>query len=368
MALKYLARLLLASSSTVAFAAVSHASASNSTEIYLFPYFQNNGNSGIYLSDSTNGINFSALNGGNPIFTPPASFGSQNLTRDPAIIYQNGIFDMVWTSNWTGSVFGFAQSTNLKDWTNIQEIQPFTGTTQPVNVWAPEIQYNPVANNYVIMFSSAMTQSEYNNDNHRMYSITSTNLTTFSSASTTPFFDPGYSVIDGQMIYTPLSNQWIMVYKNESAGQKNLNIATISANTLDTALAANNGIPISDWTLNANNPIIGPGSSNTDPNLLQAAEGPILRRSLDGTQWFLYWDAFENGHFAMASSSNLANWTYQDMTNPVSDPRHGAVFYAPSSAVAYLATPEPGTLYLLLSAIFGTRLLLRDRWRRSAAA
>jgi hypothetical protein len=353
----------------MAFAAASHASVPNSPEIYLFPYFQNNGNSGIYLSDSTNGINFNALNGGNPIFTPPASFGSQNLTRDPAIIYQNGIFDMVWTSNWTGNVFGFAQSTNLKNWTNIQEIQPFTGITQPANVWAPEIQYNPVNNNYVIMFSSAMSQSDYNNDNLRMYSITSTNLASFSSASTAPFFDPGYSVIDGQMIYAPQSNQWIMVYKNESAGQKNLNIATISSNTLDIALEANNGVPISDWTLNANNPIIGPGSGNTDPSLLQAAEGPILRRSLDGTQWFLYWDAFENGHFAMASSTNLVNWTYQNMTNPVSDPRHGAIFFAPSSAVAYLAAPEPATLHLLVTAILSTTLLLgRRRRNRSTDA
>ncbi len=152
-------KLLAVSVGAMGLGSIPRPSAGSSADVFLFPYFQNNGNSGITLSDSTNGINFSALNGGNPIFTPPASFGSQNLTRDPAIIYQNGIFDMVWTSNWTGNVFGFAQSTNLKDWTNVREIQPFTGTTQPVNVSAPEIQYNLVANNYVIIFSSALTQS-----------------------------------------------------------------------------------------------------------------------------------------------------------------------------------------------------------------
>jgi hypothetical protein len=313
-------------------------------EVFLFPYFQSNGQTGVFLSYSTDGLHFSSVNGGKAIFTPPSSWTGQTLTRDPSIIYHDGMFSMVWTTNWTGTVFGFAQSTDLKNWTNVQRITPFSGS-QPQNVWAPEIVWNPVADNYRVVFSSAMTAANYNADNMRMYSITSNDLITFSTTtSATTFYNPGYSVIDGQTVYDAANSRWIMVYKNEVSGQKNLNIAyNASADMSGT------------WTQDPHNPITGSGKLGY---LAQAAEGPTLLN--DGARWRLYWDAYGNGHYGTASSTDLTTWTdlTSQMTAPVASPRHGTIFLAPGSAVGFPEVPEPTSLAMLA---LGATLLLRGR-------
>ena len=315
---------------------------------FLFPYFKDNGQSGVFLSYSTDGTHFSAVNSGKAIFTPPSSWTGQTLTRDPSIVYHDGVFSMVWTTNWTGTVFGFAQSTDLKNWTNVQQITPFSGT-QPQNVWAPEIVWNPVADSYRIAFSSAMTAANYSADNMRMYSITSTDLKTFTTTtSATTFFNPGYSVIDGQMLYDTDNSRWIMVYKNEVSGRKNLNLVYNSSADMT-----------GPWTQDSHNPITGTGKVGY---LAQAAEGPTLLK--DGDRWLLYWDAYTSGRYCMASSTDLATWTdltYQ-MTNPVTTPRHGTIFFAPKSAVGYPEVPEPAS-FVMLS--LGGVALVRRRRRRA---
>ncbi len=47
------------------------AAQSNSDEVLLFTYFRNNGQDGVHLATSTNGVNFVALNDDKAIFTPP---------------------------------------------------------------------------------------------------------------------------------------------------------------------------------------------------------------------------------------------------------------------------------------------------------
>ena len=323
--------------STVVLGAADCGFAQNAGNVYLFPYFTgngdpNSGDGGLYLSCSTNGVNFTSLNDGLPIFAPNQPLTlmpvGQQLVRDASIIYHNGLFDMVWTSNWGGNVFGFAQSTDMVHWTNVHAIQPFASSVTVQNVWAPSIAWNPVNNNYFIVFSSALTPADYNNDNMRMYDVTSTNLTAFSTALTTPFYDSGSSEIDGQMTYDSANNRWILVYKNEASGQKNLNLAFIAGNLQGS------------WTPYTYNPIIGPVSSYTTGLLAEAAEGPILVNN--GSGYNLYFDNFENGDFGEASTTSpLAPtvaqvWTADAMTNPVADPRHGTIFVAPAASVGFL--------------------------------
>ena len=73
------------------------------SEVMLFSYFRDNGKDGVFLATSEDGGKFKALNDDKPVFTPP-KWPGQNLTRDPSIVYRDGIFHMVWTSNWTGRV------------------------------------------------------------------------------------------------------------------------------------------------------------------------------------------------------------------------------------------------------------------------
>ncbi len=84
---------------------------SNDEMIYLFPFFRGNGQHGVFLAAGDDGYHFKPINNDEPIMTP-ADWDGQRLTRDPSIIWdeQNEIFRMVWTSNWSGEVFGYAES------------------------------------------------------------------------------------------------------------------------------------------------------------------------------------------------------------------------------------------------------------------
>ena len=116
------------------------------TRVLLYTCFRENGQAGVYLAMSEDGVHFSELNGGKPIFTPP-EWPGQNLTRDPSILYRDGLFRMVWTSNWKGRVFGYAESSDLQHWSVPRMVQPFAGKLpeedQPENIWAPEIHWDP---------------------------------------------------------------------------------------------------------------------------------------------------------------------------------------------------------------------------------
>ncbi|MDP4227405.1 MAG: glycosyl hydrolase, partial [Bacteroidota bacterium] len=111
-------------------------------DVFLFTYFMDNGVAGVYLAISYDGMHFNTVKGGKPIMTPPAWKG-QNLTRDPSIIYRDGLFRMVWTSHWTGKVFGYAESKDLLHWSEPLQVSPFSTVTDPLdlpdNIWAPEI-------------------------------------------------------------------------------------------------------------------------------------------------------------------------------------------------------------------------------------
>ena len=67
------------------------------TADYLFAYFTNNGEDGLHLMHSRDGLQWSALNGGKSYLTP--TVGSQKLMRDPCILQgPDGVFHMVWTT------------------------------------------------------------------------------------------------------------------------------------------------------------------------------------------------------------------------------------------------------------------------------
>lgn len=93
-------------------------------EEFLFSYFKGNGEAGVFLAASEDGLVFKDLNEGWPVFTPPQWQG-QDLTRDPSIVYRDGLFRMVWTSSWVGSCFGAATSPDLKQWSEPVRVEPF---------------------------------------------------------------------------------------------------------------------------------------------------------------------------------------------------------------------------------------------------
>ena len=121
---------------------------------------------------------------------------------------------------------------------------------------------------------------------------------------------------------TATTSRWVLVYKNEEEpknGGKNLRLATAPADFSQ------------PWSMAAT-PLAGPGST-VRPN--EMAEGPSFLKM--NRVWYLYWDAFANGHYSLATSADLQHWT--DRTAELQlppHPRHGTVFRAPRSAVSWL--------------------------------
>lgn len=302
----------------------------------LFTYFEGNGETGVFLKRSENGLDFETVNDGDPIFTPPTSWPEdQQLTRDPSVVYRKGTFHMVWTTNWEGRVFGYARSPDLRTWTDTTLVRPFPNDRpaeqQPKNVWAPEVHYDPVEENFFIVFSSTLPSrlgddaegADTHGNNHRMYVVRTEDFHSFTDAKL--FYDPGFSSIDGQLVYQPAEQttngeaRWIMAFKHERLpehGGKTIRLGTRDPETSS----------FSDYS----EPIVGPGSGLNE----DWAEGPTLLQTDDGT-WCLYWDAYRQGYYGLARSPDLNKWTEitDSLNTGVEDPRHGAFFHAPADAL-----------------------------------
>jgi len=293
-------------------------------EIFILPFFRDNGQHGVYLAWSEDGLHFKPLNGDKPVMTPPPWPG-QNLTRDPSIIRHDGKFRMVWTSNWGGRCFGVAESNDLKEWSVPMQVKPFPESLpdnqQPKNVWAPEICWNPIENEYFIFWSSTVDGQ----DGHRIHLTRSADLISFSDAKI--FIDPGFNSIDGMMVLDQQGStskndwRWLMVLKDErevAHGGKNIRLSTAPADFSK------------PWAV-PGPPLVGPHSTVRPDEM---AEGPSLLKWQDN--WYLYWDAFASGHYGVATSTDLRTWV--DRTDalkmPPGHPRHGTVFMVPRHAIA----------------------------------
>lgn len=311
-------------------------------DIVLFPYFQNNGEAGVYLSYSTDGRKFLPLNNAQPIFMPPQWAGGQNLTRDPSIVYRDGLFHMVWTSNWSGRIFGYASSPDLVTWSTPKQVTPFPASLpsidQPDNVWAPEIHYDHIQGNYQIVFSSATPREENDGDgsqdshgnDHRPFEVRTTDFVTFTSAKV--LFDQNFSVIDGQIAFddrgtaTADDDRWVMAIKRETNAPGGKNIRLTFTNPTQT----------DPWSA-ASAPILGPGSSL---RASEQVEGPSLIRF--GDEWLLYADAFTSGHYSLISSPDLVTWKDETaaLSFPVGHPRHGTALVVDRDLVGWRFGPR----------------------------
>src|SRR5512147_685581 len=102
--------LILALSAANAFAA-------SDNPTLLFSFFRNNGEDGLHLATSTNGLQWTELRAPNgKSFLEPKIGGK--LMRDPCLqLGPDGTFHMVWTTSWgKPTVVGLAHSRDLVHW------------------------------------------------------------------------------------------------------------------------------------------------------------------------------------------------------------------------------------------------------------
>jgi beta-xylosidase len=274
-------------------------------EVYLFSYFMNNGEDGLHLAYSNDGLKWEALNDNKSFLTP--TVGEDKLMRDPSIIIgPDGKFHMVWTVSWKERGIGYASSDDLIHWSEQKFIPVMKNEPTAKNCWAPEIFYDEDSKQYLIFWSTTIPgrfpETEKSGDdkyNHRMYYLTTPDFTKFSE--TKLFYNQEFNVIDGTLIKE--KENYILFLKDETKTppQKNIRIAT------STSLTENYSKPTP--------PITGD----------YWAEGPTPVKI--GDSWIVYFDKYMNQTMGAVRSKDLKKW--EDISEQISFPegtRHGTVF------------------------------------------
>ena len=272
---------------------------------YLFSYFKGNGEDGLYLASSSDGLTWQALNQDRPFLTPLV--GKENLMRDPCIVCgPDSLFHMVWTTSWNDAVIGYANSADLISWSEQKAIPVMDHEPTARNCWAPELFYDYVQGRYLILWSTTIPgrfqetdNSSENGYNHRIYSTTTSDFETFSP--TKLLYDPGCNAIDATIMKS--GSVYLMFFKDETLNPPRKNIRWAPA-----------------WQAHgpygqASGPITGG----------YWAEGPSVL--MIGDEWLVFFDKYRMESFGAVRSGDLKQW--EDISSDVSFPegaRHGTVF------------------------------------------
>ena len=279
-------------------------------EVYMFSYFKGNGEDGLHLAYSEDGLKWKSLKNDESFLTPEV--GKDKLMRDPCIIKGgDGLYHMVWTVSWTDKGIGYASSKDLMNWSEQKFIPVMEHEIGTRNTWAPEITYDTDNKEYIIYWASTIigkfpeTQIEEDAGyNHRMYYTTTKDFATFTP--TKLLYNPGFNVIDATI--QKEGNKYVMFLKDETKKpvQKNLKVA------------------FSDY-------LTGPYTKASEPITGNYwAEGPT-GININGN-WMVYFDKYKDHKYGAAQSKDLKNW--KDISNSIEFPkgtRHGSVFKIPVS-------------------------------------
>ncbi len=268
---------------------------------YLFAYFKSGHQSrgdGLHLAWSRDGTTWKKLNHGRVYFKP-----RQGMFRDPFVLQgPDGIFRMTWTS--AEKEIGYAQSSDLINWTDEKYLPVMAHEPQARNCWAPEMFYDDQKKQFLIFWSTTIPgkfpQTDPAGDqgyNHRIYYVTTKDFQTFSP--TRLLFDPGFNCIDATMLKA--GSGYYMFLKNETLKPVKKFIVHAQAQS-----------PEGPW---------GPVSEPLTPSW---SEGPTVIKI--GEQWFLYYDLYAKKKYGLSVSSDLIRW--QDRSAQLKMPRgarHGCV-------------------------------------------
>ncbi len=275
--------------------------------VYLFSYFVDNGQDGLHLAYSIDGLKWTPLNEGKSFLTP--TVGKDKLMRDPCILQgEDGLFHMVWTSGWWDKQIGYASSPDLINWSEQKGIPVMEHEATAKNSWAPEMVYDPESKDYIIFWATTIpgrhadiADSEREKGlNHRMYCTKTKDFKTLTP--TEMFFNPDFSTIDATIL--PKNGKFFMFLKNENPNppQKNIRIT----------IAENASGP---YPLNVSEPITGK----------YWAEGPTVLQV--GKYVYVYFDKYTEHKYGAVRSKNMKDW--EDVSDQVSFPkgvRHGTAF------------------------------------------
>jgi hypothetical protein len=277
---------------------------------FLFSSFRGNGEDGLHLAYSLDGLGWKALNQDSAFLTPLVG---GKLMRDPCIIIgPDNQFHMVWTSSWKDNGIGIAHSRDLVNWSEQKYIPVMAHEPGARNCWAPEIFWDPGSRQYVIFWATTITdrfpQTEKGGDwNHRLYYTTTKDFTSYSKAAL--LYDPGFNVIDATIVRN--GSRYVMILKDETLKPpaKNLRVA---------------------FSDKVTGPWSRPLAPFTPPG--EWVEGPTLIKI--GERWMVYFDEYRKGAYGAMRSKDFQSW--ENLTDRLHFPegtRHGSAFTVSKSVL-----------------------------------
>jgi len=286
---------------------------------YVFSYFKGNGEDGLHLACSDDGLTWTTLKDDRSFLTPQVG---TKLMRDPCVCQgPDGTFHMVWTSGWWDRGIGLAHSKDLIHWSEQRWLQVMAHESEARNCWAPEIYYDAATGKYLIYWSTTIPgrfpeteqpAGDRSGDvvlNHRIYYVTTSDFQTYSD--TKLFYDDAFNAIDATIIRD--GQTYVMFIKDETkapVARKHIRIATATRAE-------------------------GPYGSASVPFTPDWVEGPTVLK-IDG-YWHVYYDAYTRHRMEGARSKDLKIW--EPITDQLSFPpgiRHGTAFAVPSDILASL--------------------------------
>jgi len=287
--------------------------------VYLFASFRGNGEDGLHLAYSRDGLKWTALKDDKSFLKPTVA---GKLMRDPCIIQgPEGLFHMVWTTSGSDKGIGIAHSKDLINWSE-QEFAPvMQHEPEARNCWAPEIAWDPDAKQYVIYWATTIpdrfTETANGADkgwNHRIYYTTTKDFKSYTKTSV--FYEPGFNVIDSTIIL--VNDQYVMITKDETRypPAKNLHIATSVK-------------------------VTGPWKKASTPFSPQGlwVEGPTALKV--GEFYYVYFDVYAEGRYGAMRTKDFKSW--ENVSNKLIVPkgmRHGTVLTVTSNVLAKLLMQE----------------------------
>ncbi|WP_055713905.1 glycoside hydrolase family 43 protein [Streptomyces torulosus] len=288
---------------------------------YLMTHFIGEGSNGqqIYFSYSTDGLNWSELNGGGIALR--STVGTKGV-RDPALV-RSPDGEKYWIiatdlciscgQNWEAAVFNGSrnlvvwESTDLINWSEPWLLNVAGAIPDARNAWAPEAVWDPETNDYVLYWATNVPLN--GKAKHRIYYARTSDFRTI----TTPqiYIDrPGaQEIIDTQIVEVP-------------AGVGNYRYVRASGDGQIT-LEGSNSI-LGTWTNLGN--LSGIGLTGAQ------VEGPMWMKFRDRNEWALYLDQYASGrgYMPVTTTNPSVPGSYQlpaagSYNMGVNKKRHGSI-------------------------------------------
>ncbi|NPD91060.1 alpha-L-arabinofuranosidase C-terminal domain-containing protein [Xylanibacter muris] len=303
---------------------------------YLYAHMNGHGEYTNYAL-SLYGNNWQDMLGGAEVFDTKANTVTGGM-RDAYITrMHDGNFmlagtDMTSRLGWTSNhIMVLMLSPDLVHWTknvkidleSAENLEALGGITaeEMTAAWAPQVIYDKESGNYVVYYSVGFP------DRHRIYySIVDKDLNILSRPAL--YFDPGYDVIDADIVWNDVDKQYVMIYKCEKT-------TGFDRATADHLIPnANETKGTCQWTVTPNFHF---GDNN------QAIEAPTQWRRIGSDKWTLaYINYSGNGYgYKMCSMDEHGlNIGSPSIINGNVDAQHGSILKITTEEYDYLKTWE----------------------------